>query len=166
MKKAIRGIFDAKFLFYIFIGIILVYVGGSYLGLSSQTWMNIPLFDYIQSSSNFVPFKTIQTYFTALVDGRSNVIIPVKGILGNLMVYLQSGFLLPFFLKKSNRLRRFMFSITSLLFIIEGIQLITRRSGFDIDEIILNILSAFIGYAIWKNRRVQRWIRKVGRMFK
>jgi len=43
-----------------------------------------------------------------------------------------------------------------LLFVIEVIQLVTRRGSFDIDDIVLNMLGALIGFGIWKTIFVQK----------
>lgn len=163
MKKTIKNIFDFKFLFYLLILVVLIYMSASFVGINVFTWTDIPLFENINTSSNFVPFKTISTYITALFNGSSKIYVPIKNLLGKLMIYLQMGFFFPFFVKKFNKVRRFIFSMTALLFIVEGIQLLTTRGNFNIDDVILNLISVLIGYGIWKNKRVQRWIRKIHR---
>lgn len=138
-----------------------MYAAISFAGIGGHTWTDSSWFEYIRSSSNFVPFKTIRTYIAALLDGHSKINAPIKSFLGNLMIYLQTGFLLPYFIKKLNKVRQFMLSITTLLLIVEVTQLVTRRGRFDIDELILNMLGALIGYSIWKTKRVQRFIKKL-----
>lgn len=37
-----------------------------------------------------------------------------------------------------------------LLFVIEVIQIVIRRGSFDVDDFILNMFGALIGFSIWK----------------
>lgn len=41
------------------------------------------------------------------------------------------------------------------IFIIEILQLFTRVGSFDIDDFILNMFGAVIGFAVWKTKIVQ-----------
>ena len=109
---------------------------------------DLSLVDYMKFNSNFIPFKTITTYVKALFDGSMN--IPIKNLVGNFILFLPMGIYLPFFLKKINRGYLFFISMVFLLFIVEVIQLVTRRGSFDIDDFILNMLGALIGFGVWK----------------
>lgn len=160
MKKVLKTIFDRSFIFYLLIFILLFYLGVSFLGMGNHIWTDISLIKNIKRNSNFVPFKTIGTYTNALFEGSQNISVLIKSLSGKFFIFAQAGFLLPFFSKKLKKARRFMFSMSALLLIIEAIQLITRRGNFNIDDFILNMAAALIGYSIWKTKRVQRLIRK------
>ncbi len=54
----------------------------------------LTLLEYIKYSSNFVPFKTINTYINALQDGTMNRDIAVKNLLGNFVLFLTMGIFL------------------------------------------------------------------------
>jgi glycopeptide antibiotics resistance protein len=43
-----------------------------------------------------------------------------------------------------------------LLLSVELIQLITRRGSFDIDDLILNMFGALVGFIAWKTKLVQK----------
>ncbi len=161
MKKVIKRIFHFNFIFYLFLLIVLLYVGVSFAGVRGHTWTNLSLLDYIKNSSNFVPFKTIHLYIRAMFDGSLHASVSVKNLLGNLLLFSQMGIYLPSYIKKLNKLRSFVLSMTALLFIVEVTQLVTRRGSFDIDDFILNMLGALIGYRIWKIKSVQKFIRKL-----
>jgi len=117
------------------------------------------LIEYIRSSSNFVPFKTISTYITSMFDGSLNIAIPIKNLFGNLIMFLPKGIYLPYYIKMINNVGGFTFSMIILLFVIEITQLVTRRGSFDIDDFILNIVGALIGFVIWKTKIVQRLLK-------
>lgn len=154
MKKAIRIILSISFIFYLFV---LVYI--LFLGTRGYIWADLSLIQYIKQSSNFIPFKTISTYITAINDGRMNISIPLKNLVGNFILFLPMGMYLPFFLKKLNKPSIFLISMSALLLMIEILQLVTRRGSFDIDDFILNLLGTFIGFGIWNTKIVKKlWV--------
>jgi glycopeptide antibiotics resistance protein len=156
MKKVIKVIFGISFIFYLVALVMLLFVGVMFVGIRGHIWTDLSLIEYIRSSSNFVPFKTIRTYITAMFDGSLNIGIPIKNLFGNLIMFLPMGIYLPYYIKKINKVGRIIFSMIILLFVIEITQLVTRRGSFDIDDFILNMVGALIGFGIWKTKIVQR----------
>ncbi|MFD1362823.1 VanZ family protein [Lentibacillus salinarum] len=154
MKKIIKTVFAFSFIIYVFALVMLLFMGGR-----GFTFTDLSLLEYIKSSSNFVPFKTISTYIQAIFDGSMNADIPIKNLVGNLFMFLPMGIYLPFFIKKIKRVGRFSISMIVVLFFIEVIQIVTRRGSFDIDDFILNMLGALIGFVIWKTNFVQKLLR-------
>lgn len=148
-----------SFVFYILALIMLLLVGVLFVGIRGQIWTNLSLIEYIKSSSNFVPFKTISTYLTAMFTGSINIDIPIKNLLGNLVMFLPMGIYLPYYIKRLNKVGSFTLSMIVLLFVIEVTQLVTRRGSFDIDDLILNVVGALIGFGIWKTKFIQRLLR-------
>lgn len=159
MKKAIKVMIGISFVFYILALIMLLLVGVMFVGIRGQIWTNLSLIEYIKSSSNFVPFKTISTYLTAMFTGSINIDIPIKNLLGNLVMFLPMGIYLPYYIKRLNKVGSFTLSMIVLLFVIEVTQLVTRRGSFDIDDFILNVAGALIGFGIWKTKFIQRLLR-------
>lgn len=159
MKKAIKVMIGISFVFYILALIMLLLVGVMFVGIRGQIWTNLSLIEYIKSSSNFVPFKTISTYLTAMFTGSINIDIPIKNLLGNLVMFLPMGIYLPYYIKRLNKVGSFTLSMIVLLFVIEVTQLVTRRGSFDIDDLILNVVGALIGFGIWKTKFIQRLLR-------
>lgn len=110
----------------------------------------MPLMEYMKLSSNFVPFKTINGYVLAISNGSMNLIIPIKNLAGNVAVFLPMGIFLPYFIRTLNRLKSFAVAMTVMILSVEIIQLVTRRGSLDIDDFILNIIGALIGFGLWK----------------
>ena len=130
------------------------------LFLSSRGYEpNTPLTEYIRFSSNIIPFKTISTYISALFTGSMNLNIPIENLVGNFILFIPMGIYLPYFIKKLNKLSIYVTVMTLLLFGIEVVQLVTRRGSFDIDDFILNMLGALLGYFIWKSKVVQNLLK-------
>ncbi|WP_019375615.1 VanZ family protein [Virgibacillus halodenitrificans] len=151
MEKFIKVILKISFIFYLVALVILLFIGNR-----GYLYTDLTLLEYMKTSSNFVPFKTINTYLTAFADNSMNRNIPIKNLVGNLFMFLPMGIYLPFLIKKIAGLGRFVLSMIVLLFFIEVIQLVTRRGSFDIDDFILNMIGALIGFAIWKTKYIQK----------
>lgn len=96
---------------------------------------------------NFIPFRSI--YRIAVFS--PTIKDPIKILIGNIVLFIPFGFLLPIAIKK---LRKSIVSTTFLgmLFsiIIETSQFLFTYRVSNIDDIILNTLGAFIGAVIIK----------------
>lgn len=143
--KFIKIALGFSFVVYILALVIILF-----LGTRGIVWSETSLLEYIKHSSNIVPFSTIVLYIQAINDGTMNIDIPIRNLLGNFVLFLPMGIYLPFFFKKLNKIGSFTLSMIIILFIVEVVQLLTRRGSFDIDDFILNLLGALVGFAIWK----------------
>lgn len=98
--------------------------------------------------SNFIPFKTIFNYIEKAAAGKINSSTAVVNIVGNLVAFLPLGCYLPCLFK---RLRRFWLTIPLILCLIlavEILQPVLCVGVLDVDDIILNISGAIIGFGI------------------
>jgi len=96
-----------------------------------------------EAPPNFIPFKTILPY----LFGHKGLIIAGINIIGNIILLVPIGFLIPYLLKEMNWKKAILFAVLSGL-VIEGLQTILHVGIFDIDDVILNGLGFMIGY--WK----------------
>lgn len=100
--------------------------------------------------NNYVPFKTI---FNIFQDGNLHNII--LQIIGNIILLLPIGFLMPIISKRNNFLN-IIFKGLLCSILIESLQgIISLAIGvtyrtIDIDDIILNTIGVFIGYVFYK----------------
>lgn len=94
---------------------------------------------------NFVPFSTIISYIVS-----DNFTVSVQNILGNIVIFIPFGFLLPILISRFQKLVTmllvsFCFSLT-----FEIIQLLFPILGsFDVDDLILNTLGALLGFMLF-----------------
>ncbi|MFF5401235.1 VanZ family protein [Peribacillus butanolivorans] len=153
MKRFIKIVLSISFIFYLLALVVLLF-----LGTRGYVWTDLTLMEYMKRSSNFVPFKTISTYIKAIFSGSMNMDIPIKNLVGNFIMFLPMGIYLPYFIKRIN-VSVFSIAIIILLFVIEVIQLVTKRGSFDIDDFILNMFGALIGFGIWKVKVVQKLLK-------
>ncbi|QFG00095.1 VanZ family protein [Psychrobacillus glaciei] len=97
-----------------------------------------------ESGANLVPFRTIETYISYM-----SYDIALKNILGNIIPFIPMGFLIPAAFTSQRNIIKTMISCFLLILCIEIIQLISFLGYFDMDDIILNLLSCFIGFMLF-----------------
>lgn len=100
-------------------------------------------------SLNFIPFKTIMSYLfdsNPVVD-EFNGLVAMVNILGNILMFMPIGFLLGWAKRVCYQKMLIISCILSLF--IEVIQYFIGRSS-DIDDILLNVLGACVGYFAYK----------------
>lgn len=96
--------------------------------------------DVSWSTSNFIPFKEMFRYSIG-----SKLFF--KNVLGNMIMFMPYGFFVSYFLKLKKPLSILLLSVLTS-FTIEFTQLQIGRV-FDVDDIILNILGALLGFGIY-----------------
>lgn len=90
---------------------------------------------------NYIPFKTIIPY----LFGSAGWLIGGLNILGNILLLVPVGFLLPFIFIKLNWKQILVLAVISGL-IIEGMQVFLHVGIFDIDDVILNGFGVMVGF--------------------
>lgn len=101
---------------------------------------------------NLIPFKTITEYLGQLLHGQLSISIIASNIIGNIILTLPIGVLLPLNFKNITLNKTIIIAIITPI-IIESIQLLLHLSklgtrSVDIDDFILNLLGIIIGYYI------------------
>lgn len=72
-------------------------------------------------------------------------------LLGNLLLFLPMGVFLPLIFKeKFNKFSKFLVFILVTVILVEVLQFITFLGSLDIDDFILNVIGAMIGFLIYK----------------
>ena len=103
------------------------------------------------NSCNLIPFKTITAYIKVLINHRMNFDIIVMNLLGNLLLFLPMGVFLPLIFKeKFNKFWKYLVFIIITVIFVEVLQFITFLGSLDIDDFILNVIGAIIGFLIYK----------------
>lgn len=123
-------------------------------GFSFFIWNEESLNIYL-SKINIIPFKTIILYI-ARMDRVSFI-----NILGNLIAFAPMGFFLPLLFKKAKQPKTFLLITLRIILSIEIVQLITLLGSFDIDDLILNLLSAFLIYKLCQIKKMNHLINKM-----
>lgn len=83
--------------------------------------------------------------------------IVVRNMASNLLMFVPMGMALPIlFEKKFNKLWKIIVFMLVLVLMIEVIQFITFYGSADIDDLILNVVSAVIGYGVVQMKFVRK----------
>ncbi|MGE1008296.1 VanZ family protein [Bacillus cereus] len=93
---------------------------------------------------NLVPFRSTIRYLTEF--DSYNIDIVLMNTLGNVIIFIPFGFLLSLLFKQINNVKMASKIFIKFILLIESLQLLTFTGVFDIDDIMLNMLGALIGY--------------------
>jgi len=96
---------------------------------------------------NLVPFATIDRYVRAIRAGRV-VEIAYINLVGNLVLFMPMGVLLPLCFLQFQKPWRFFLLLAALLPAIEAMQLLLRCGCCDVDDVLLNFFGAALAYAV------------------
>jgi glycopeptide antibiotics resistance protein len=112
---------------------------------------SVPYWDQVASQLNLVPFRTLRLFAGLLDSGvRSHITMAVINLGGNIIMFIPLGFLLPQVFPNLSSLPRVLLITAAIITAVEITQLFTLVGSCDIDDLILNIVGAVIGYALWR----------------
>ena len=103
----------------------------------------------IRAHLNPRPFQTIELFLNALHNPEYTS-IATANLWGNVILFIPLGFFLP---RIFPRLRKFWRTILAAALIVTAVeltQLFTLLGYCDIDDLILNLIGAAVGYGIFK----------------
>ena len=138
-----------KILFFVYILLVLNFIVVKFNGniqdvINTIQW-NMANRNEGATGANLVPFRTIKAYISDLSYGISYI-----NILGNIIPFIPIGFLIPMAFPSQRNIIKTLISSFLLIFSVEILQLMLFLGSFDVDDIILNLLSCFIGYIFFK----------------
>lgn len=116
--------------------------------------------EYMNSSFNIIPFKTIKLYFNSYNGGYLSKSLFLYNIIGNLCALMPLSFFLPLLFKKQNNILIFILTIILIVIGIESMQFLTLSGSCDIDDLILNLSGSLVLYLILKIKTINKVIRK------
>ena len=119
-----------------------------YLLFLQRTPQPLPLKLYIELSTNLTPFKTIRQQIR-LLEGGALVRFAFVNLVGNVVMFVPMG-LLPGIWEKQRKFGWYVLTVALVIALIEALQLLTRLGSADIDDWLLNMLGAVIGFEIWR----------------
>ena len=109
--------------------------------------------EYLKAMYNFIPFKSVYVLLTAPALTASVVFRFALNFFGNILLFIPWGILLPACFERMRSFRRFAILTLITLIAIETVQILTMLGSFDVEDIMLNMAGACIGYAIWTSRK-------------
>jgi glycopeptide antibiotics resistance protein len=157
MKKAFTGFVIVSAVIYILVLYYMLFQGFG-RGIEMVMMSENMRYNYL-NSINFIPFKTIFEYITAIADGsiRGHAI---RNLFGNLFLLFPFGFYLPFFSRKASKIKIYIIVIAVFIVIIEIAQVLTMTGSMDIDDFILNFIGAMAGFIVFTRTHLHAIISK------
>lgn len=140
------------FLWFVFIIYCLVLV--KYLVLDRLYYIG-----FTGRAYNFYPLKSISAYFIRREHYNLNILI--ENLLGNLIMLVPFGILMPMLFKRYRKTLNFFIFIFILNLSIETLQITIKLGIFDVDDIILNCTGAMIAYGFIRLIRSNPFINKL-----
>lgn len=129
--------------------------------------------EQVMNNYNLEPFHTISNYWDILTRpeyyldkfGAASIYstqarISIVNLLGNIVMFIPLGFLLPLIWRKLRKLWKSFLTAAGIILLVEMAQLFTLRGSCDIDDLILNLCGVIIGYALWRMVHLSRCKRK------
>lgn len=115
----------------------------------------LPYLQLLHNNLNLVPLKTIRQLATVMSGGTQRysdylVRFSVINLFGNVLVFIPLGLFLPCLRPGLRSFPRFLAGVAAVIVVIELIQLFTLLGSCDIDDLILNLPGAAVGYGIYR----------------
>lgn len=124
------------------------------------TWMLVLLFDREQSGGgiNLEPLHTIRLFIRVLLYDPSeyNIRLAIVNLFGNIVLFIPLGYFLPRLWAGLRKWWRTWLVTLAVMTAVELTQLLTLRGSCDVDDLILNLLGAAIGYGLFRILRKDR----------
>lgn len=141
----IKNLKRKKLIGYLLMAGYLVFIG--YFGLFSK----IAGRNFIHAKEyNIIPFYTISNCLR--IQNVSNIMPFVVNIIGNIAVFMPFGIIMPIIISERKRNKPIfiiLFGALLLALSVELIQYIMSVGVFDVDDVILNTIGAFVGYFMY-----------------
>lgn len=150
MKKDVKGKTGAV-LWVLF----MLYCAGMLWLLFLRRPAAVPFGSYAEAlrmNLNLVPFKTIRDFLDIIahVDSRYLTAFALANLIGNVLLFVPFGMLLPALWPAMRKLRHFLPACVLIMAAVEAVQLFTLLGSCDIDDIILNLAGELLGFAFFR----------------
>lgn len=122
----------------------------------NRTAYGLPREIYSDSFINFVPFKTMARYMpdslgALLSNGNS-----FMNLVGNVLFTVPLGLLLPALFKPMQKLWLMLVVVAAAVCAAEALQFWFMLGSCDIDDLILNLFGALLGFGLWGLRPLRK----------
>ena len=94
---------------------------------------------------NYIPFYTVNYYLT----GTDTMRYTKENLVGNVLLFFPFGIFLPILFRKANSFQKIIITSFAISLGLELIQLFAILGNFDVDDIILNMLGASLGFGTY-----------------
>ena len=124
------------------------------------SWNRAAFRDYIDTSTNIVPFHTVKLFINGYKNGNVAFLVMHENIFGNFVAFMPLCFFLACLFKPFNKWYRVLVAVTLSVMAVELLQLLLLTGASDIDDVILNVTGAMCFYLVLRIKKVSRVISK------
>ena len=119
---------------------------------------DIPVTDYwlqLSGRINLIPFSSIGSMLRTLRENpRMDVLwVVIYNLVGNIVMFIPLGFFLSALWENLRSFWRCMAAVALIMSAVELAQLLTLRGFCEIDDVLLNLLGAAIGFGLRKTAK-------------
>lgn len=146
-KKSKRLRAAARILLFLYTALMLVLMFGRAKFAFSSSYREMLL-----ANMNLIPFKTIKEMCEIVFMGTRSYLLrlAVVNLVGNIVMFVPFGFLLPLGFKACKRLSRTLLIMFCALLVCEAAQLLSLRGIFDVDDFLFNLAGVCAGYGVFR----------------
>lgn len=109
--------------------------------------------EYLAAMHNFIPFRSLYELLTAPYLSAKTVLRFALNFFGNVLLFIPWGILLPACFPKLRGFRRFACLTLPALLVVEAVQVFAMLGSFDVEDLLLNLCGAGIGFAVFRRMR-------------
>ena len=153
MKKQTQRLCQIAFVLYLLIMLWLLF--GQRIGLDGSGSYQ----EQLRQNLNLIPLKTIGGYLRLIQRTTSPYLmrIALANLAGNVVMFVPLGFFLPCLWEKLGKWWKSMLLTVGIIVAVELVLLVTLLGSCDIDDLILNVIGAFLGYGLFRvvQKRIQ-----------
>lgn len=111
----------------------------------------IPYWEQAKANLNLIPFRTLRLFSGLLTDHRPHLVrAAIVNLAGNVVMFIPLGLFLPLTFAKLQKLWKTLLCVTLMITAVELAQLFTLVGSCDVDDLLLNLLGAGLGYGLYK----------------
>lgn len=112
----------------------------------------LPYADQLMMRLNLIPFRTLRLQLRLLTEFDRPWLIhhALINLMGNVVLFIPLGIFLPKVWEKLNRIWKVLLATAGIIISVEAVQVLTLLGRCDIDDLILNLIGAAIGYGLYK----------------
>ena len=100
-----------------------------------------------QMKANLIPFRTLKLFFRLLSHHRPALVhAAVINLVGNVVMFVPLGLLLPALWQRLRRFWIFLLWLTAIILAVELLQLLSGLGSCDVDDLLLNLCGGSLGF--------------------
>ena len=143
-KRALTSQPFLRFLFLLYCAVMLWLL----FGRSSGWTQGLTYREMLGQNINMTPLFTIRNYVHVVLHHSNKALVAhcVINLLGNVLLFIPAGWLLPKLWKKQRNFILFLLTCTLSISLVETLQLFTLLGSFDVDDLILNLAGMTLGF--------------------